>query len=99
MAAEQHSALALLDEQDVVGPTGTAEALLPSRVADSDYEIEVDDILTLISDLRKQAYSGTTIVATLTSLSRIFGHAVRRGLIESNPVSKLDRSERPRVSR
>jgi integrase len=62
-------------------------------------EIEVDDILTLISDLRKQGYSGTTIAVTLTPLSRMFGHAVRRGLIEVNPVSKLDRSERPRVSR
>ena len=62
-------------------------------------EIDVDDILALISDLRKQGYSGTTIVATLTPLSRLFKHAVRRGLIEVNPVSKLDRSERPRVSR
>ncbi len=62
-------------------------------------EIEVDDILALISDLRKQGYSGTTIAATLTPLSRLFTHAVRRRLIEVNPVSKLDRSERPRVSR
>ena len=62
-------------------------------------EIDVDDILALISALRKQSYSGTTIVATLTPLSRLFNHAVRRGLIEVNPVSKLDRSERPRVSR
>ena len=62
-------------------------------------EIEVDDILALISDLRKQGYSGTTIAVTLTPLSRLFAHAVRRGLIEVNPVSKLDRSERPRVSR
>jgi hypothetical protein len=29
-------------------------------------EIEVDDILALISDLRKRGYSGTTIAATLT---------------------------------
>jgi integrase len=62
-------------------------------------EIEVDDVLTLISDLRKQGYSGTTIAVTLTPLSRLLTHAVRRGLIEANPVSKLDRSERPRVSR
>ena len=62
-------------------------------------EVGVDDIVSLIGDLRKQGYSGTTIVAVLTPLSRIFGHAVRRGLIEVNPVSKLDRSERPRVSR
>jgi integrase len=62
-------------------------------------EIAVDDILALVSDLRKRGYCGTTVAAILTPLSRLFGHAVRRGLIEANPVSKLDRSERPRVSR
>jgi integrase len=62
-------------------------------------EIGLDEILALISDLRKGGYSGATVVAILTPLSRLFGHAVRRGLIESNPVSKLDRSERPRLSR
>jgi integrase len=62
-------------------------------------EIGLDDILALISDLRKGGYSGATVVAILTPLSRLFGHAVRRGLIEVNPVSKLDRSERPRISR
>ena len=62
-------------------------------------EVELDDILALISDLRKGGYSGATVVAILTQLSRLFGHAVRRGLIESNPVSKLERSERPRLSR
>jgi len=62
-------------------------------------EIGVDDILTLIGDLRRRGYSGTTIAVTLTPLSRLFAHAVRRGLIQANPVSKLDRSERPRISR
>ncbi len=61
--------------------------------------VSVDDIVALISGLRKRGYSGTTIAATLTPLSRLFAHAARRGLIESNPVGKLDRSERPRVSR
>ena len=62
-------------------------------------EIGIDDVLALISDLRKRGYSGTTIATTLTPLSRLFAHAVRRCLIDVNPVSKLDRSERPRVSR
>jgi integrase len=62
-------------------------------------EIGIDDVLALISDLRKRGYSGTTIATTLTPLSRLFAHAVRRYLVEVNPVSKLDRSERPRVSR
>jgi integrase len=62
-------------------------------------EIGLDDILALISDLRRRGYSGTTVAAIFTPLSRLFGHAVRRGLIEVNPVGKLDRSERPRVLR
>ena len=62
-------------------------------------QIAVDDILCLIGDLRKAGYSGTTVATTLTPLSRLFAHAVRRGLLEVNPVSQLDRSERPRVSR
>src|SRR5690242_9635484 len=39
-------------------------------------EIDVDDILTLISDMRGRGYSGTTIAVTLTPLSRLFNHAV-----------------------
>jgi integrase len=62
-------------------------------------EIGVEDILALISDLRQRGYAGATICAVLIPLSRLFAHAVRRGLIEVNPISKLDRSERPRISR
>lgn len=61
--------------------------------------ITVDDVLALIRDLRQEGYSGTTIATSLTPLSRLLGQAVRRGLIGANPVSKLDRSERPRISR
>jgi integrase len=32
-------------------------------------------------------------------MSRLFGHAARRGLIEVNPITKLDRTERPRTRR
>lgn len=62
-------------------------------------EIDVDEVLRLISDMRKQRYAGTTIAVTLTPLSRLFAHALRRGLIDANPVGKLDRSERPHVSK
>jgi integrase len=61
--------------------------------------VSIDDIVALICELRKRGYSDSTIASTLTPLSRLFAHAVRRGLIESNPVGKLDRSERPRFSR
>src|SRR5947209_17995484 len=40
-------------------------------------EIEVDDILALIRDLRRKGYSGTTVAATLTTRSRLFPHAGR----------------------
>jgi integrase len=80
--------------------TGRLERHVLPRLADRRLdEIEVDDIVALIRDLRKRGFSGTTIAVTLTPLSRLFTHAVRRGLIEVNPVSKLDRSERPRISR
>lgn len=62
-------------------------------------EIGIDEILTLISDLRKRGYTDSTIATTFIALSRLFAHAVRREVIEVNPISKLDRSERPRVGR
>lgn len=42
--------------------------------------------------------SGTvsTIRNTLAPLSRIFNVAARRGLVQGNPITRLDRSERPR---
>ena len=60
-------------------------------------EISVDDVLTLIGELREGGYSGWSIRSILTPLSRLFSHAVRRGLIAASPISKLDRSERPAV--
>jgi integrase len=61
-------------------------------------EIGIDDILALIGDLRLRGYSDSTISTVFIPLSRLFAHAVRRSVIEANPISKLDRSERPRVS-
>jgi integrase len=62
-------------------------------------EVGIDDILGLIADLQERGYAGSTICTVLNPLSRMFAHAARRQLIQVNPVSKLDRSERPRVSR
>jgi integrase len=61
-------------------------------------EIGIDDILALISDLRRRGYSDSTIATVFIPLSRLFAHAVRRDVIEANPLSKLDRNERPRIS-
>jgi integrase len=62
-------------------------------------DIVLDDVLALISDMRARGYSGATIRATLTPVSRLFARALRQGLVAVNPVGQLDRSERPRVSR
>lgn len=57
--------------------------------------ITVDDVAQLIADMRADGYAGWTIRGTLTPLGRIFGLAVRRGWVAANPVSRLDKSERP----
>jgi integrase len=84
----------------VAAYAGRLERHVLPRLADRRLdEVTVEDILALISGLRKQGYSSTTIATVLTPLSRVFASAVRRSLIEANPVGKLDRSERPRISR
>jgi integrase len=62
-------------------------------------DVGVDDILALISQMRKRGLADSTIATVFIPLSRLFSHAVRRGLIDTNPVASLDRSERPRVAR
>ena len=44
---------------------------------------------------RKSGYTPWTIRGALSPLSRILGHAARRGLIANNPVSRLERGESP----
>jgi integrase len=58
-------------------------------------EIAVDDILGLIGVLREKGLAGGSIRSMLTPLSRLFSHAARRDVIAANPISKLDRTERP----
>jgi integrase len=62
-------------------------------------EIGVDDILILIGELRERGYAGWTVQSILKPLSRVFAHAQRGGLIAVNPISQLERRERPRVGR
>ncbi len=45
-------------------------------------QVGVDEVLALISDMRKRGYSGATISAVLIPLSRPFAHAVRRDVIQ-----------------
>jgi len=43
--------------------------------------------------------AGFTIRTALTPLGRVLSHAARRGLIASNPMSRLERGERPSPGR
>jgi integrase len=58
-------------------------------------EIQTDDVAGLIAQLRRAGYAGWTIRTILTPLSRLFSHAARRGVIAGNPMSRLERGERP----
>jgi len=62
-------------------------------------EISPDDIVRLLNELRAGGKSPHVLRAVTDVLSRIFKFAVRRGLIESCPVAKLERGERPRAPR
>ena len=58
-----------------------------------------DDVMRLIATMQAGGSAPWTIRGTLTPLSRLLSHAVRRGLIPSNPVQRLERGERPAVER
>jgi integrase len=62
-------------------------------------DIREDDIARLIAKLRERGYAGSSIRGTLTPLSRLLGHAARRGLIPANPVQRLEVGERPKLER
>ncbi len=57
----------------------------------------VDDIADFIAEMR-QTHAAWTIRGCLTPLSRMFQYAVRRGWASTNPVTALDRQERPKGS-
>lgn len=43
--------------------------------------------------------AGWTIRGALSPLSRVLGHAARRGLIAENPMTRLERGERPAIAK
>jgi integrase len=59
--------------------------------------ISTDDCAQLITTLRARGLSPKTISGALVPLGRMFSLALRRGYINSNPLDRLDSSERPRV--
>ncbi len=62
-------------------------------------EIDPDRVVSVITSMQAAQKSPATIGIALGTLGRVMGHAARRGLIGSNPVSRLERGERPAVVR
>ena len=57
--------------------------------------ITTDDVAALVADLQRRDYRPWTVKGVLSALSALMRHAARRGLIQANPVARLERSERP----
>ena len=61
--------------------------------------LTVDDAARLVSELRKERLSASSIRGVLVAVSGPLGLAVRRGYIATNPIRQLSRHERPAVER
>ena len=59
-------------------------------------QISCEDIASFIAEMRKKGLKGWTITSALRPLSLILGQAARKGRIPVNPMSQLERGERPR---
>ncbi|MDE3069129.1 MAG: site-specific integrase [Acidobacteriota bacterium] len=59
-------------------------------------QITSDDIAAFIAALRRKGLRGWTITSALRPLSLILGQAARKGRIPVNPLTQLERGERPR---
>lgn len=73
--------------------------LLPTLGHKKVQDISTDDCASLIAKLRARGLSAKTIAGALVPLGRVFSLALRRGYIKSNPLDRLEASERPRVPR
>lgn len=60
--------------------------------------IDVNRVASMISQMQREGLAPGTIRHVLKPLSRVMATAVRRGMVGVNPVSLLDRSERPQGS-
>lgn len=60
-------------------------------------EISTDDIAELIAAMRAKGLAAKTINNALVPLGRILSHALRRGYLIDNPLSRLEQHERPRI--
>jgi integrase len=60
-------------------------------------EVNEEDILHLIATMRSKGLAPWTIRGVLTPFGRLLRWAVRRGLMPSDPMARLERGERPSV--
>lgn len=59
-------------------------------------QITVDDVAAYIAHMRKKGLKGWTITSSLRPLSMILAQAARKGQIPVNPMTQLERGERPK---
>jgi integrase len=59
-------------------------------------QISCEEIAALITDMRRQGLKGWTITSALRPLSIILAQAARKGRIPVNPMTQLERGERPK---
>ena len=60
-------------------------------------QIDCEHVASFIATMRRKKLRGSTINTALQPLSMILGQAARRGRIPVNPLSQLERGERPRL--
>jgi integrase len=63
------------------------------------HKVTVNDLGKMIADWTGEGLSAQTIRTTLIPCGRILKFAVRRGYISDNPMSKLERDEKPRIQK
>jgi hypothetical protein len=59
-------------------------------------QIQAEDVALFVAQMRRKPYKGWTITSALRPLSIILAQAARKGRIPVNPMSQLERGERPR---
>jgi len=59
-------------------------------------QITEDRVGDLIRSMEKAGKAESTIKNALAPLSRVLNHLARRGMVQGNVISRLDRSERPK---
>src|SRR6266511_3355170 len=59
-------------------------------------QISCEEIAALISEMRRKGLKGWTITSALRPLSIILAQAARKGRIPVNPMTQLERGERPK---